>query len=138
MHEHVFLYNFKIEGTLISIGIDIIEISRIEKILKRNEFFLEACFSNEEILQLREKKSFYSSVSAHFCAKEAFYKCIGKSISRIEYFKEISVLNSTSGCPYLKLSDKLKRKYINLNFSVSISHCVKYACATVVSESTIL
>ena len=39
--------------------------------------------------------------------------------------------------PLIKTTLKILKKNINLNFSVSISHCVKYACATVVSESTI-
>ena len=120
---------------MVNIGIDIVEIDRIKKILQRNKFFLEACFSNEEIIQLKEKRSFYSSVAAHFCAKEAFYKCIGKSISYIEYFKEIYILNNNLGSPYVKLSRKLEPRYSNFRFSVSMSHCIKYACATVVSEN---
>ena len=53
------------------VGIDIIEVKRIRNILDRNKFFLNYCFSDDEIQQIVSKKSVASSVAARFCAKSS-------------------------------------------------------------------
>ena len=119
---------------MVRVGIDILEIERIRKIIRRNNFFLEMCFSNKEIDQLSDKTSFYSSVASRFCAKEAFFKCIGKKIEKIKYLKYIQILSKESGEPFIVLSSDIKQNYEGWNFSLSISHCNKFACACVISE----
>lgn len=119
---------------MIKIGIDIIEVDRIDKILKRNIFFLSKCFSEKEIEQLRLKRILCQHVASRFCAKEAFFKCVGLKISKIEELKMISIINLESGQPIIILNGELKEKYKHLNFSVSMSHCSKFACSSVVCQ----
>ena len=117
------------------IGIDIIEIKRIKNILDRNKFFLNYCFSNDEIQQIVSKKSVASIVAARFCAKESFFKCIGEGIKKAENFKLIKILNSKNGIPKIILGGYLRKKYKNFNFQLSLSHCREYACAVVIKEN---
>ena len=64
----------------INIGIDIIEIERIKKIIARNKFFINTILCYDEINQILQKKNIYESIAARYCAKESFFKCIGKGI----------------------------------------------------------
>lgn len=114
-----------------NIGIDIIEIERIEKIIKKNKFFLNKIFCNDEIEQILQKKNIFESAAARYCAKESFFKCIGTGIQKISNFKKIKILNNQYGKPEIFLLDNFKEKYQNFKFNLSMSHCKKYACAVV-------
>ena len=119
---------------MVNVGIDILEVERIKNIIKRNKYFLDLCFCDEEIDQIKNKNSIYQSVSSRFCAKEAFFKCIGEKISKLKHLKEIKVLNLESGKPIIRLSSNLNERYKKWNFSLSISHSRIFACAVVVSS----
>lgn len=114
-------------------GIDIIEIGRIRKVIGRNKFFLSVIFSERELEQVSRKPDIYSSIAARFCAKEAFFKCIG-GIKSLHDLKSVEILNSKSGQPEIYLNNVFSEKYKNFEFSVSLSHCKEYACAIVVSN----
>lgn len=116
-----------------NIGIDIIEIERIKKIIERNKFFLNKIFCSDEIEQIFLKKNIFESTAARYCAKEAFFKCIGTGIEKISDFKMIKILNNQNGQPEIFLSSNFKKKYEKYEFKVSFSHCKKYACATVLA-----
>ena len=119
---------------MVNVGIDILEIDRIKNVMKRNKYFLDICFCAEEIYQINDKSSIYQSVTSRFCAKEAFFKCIGEKINKIKYLKDIKILNSESGKPIIYLSENLKNRYKEWSFSLSISHSKSFACAVVVSS----
>ena len=117
-----------------NIGIDIIEIERITKIIKKNKFFLDKIFCSDEIGQTFLKKNIFESIAARYCAKESFFKCIGTGIKKIQNFKEIKILNNKNNQPEIFLSENFKKIYKNFKFSVSMSHCKKYACAVVLAK----
>ena len=106
------------------LGIDLIEIDRVEKVLKKHSNFLNRIFSNEEILKLEEKGFLLQSIAGNFCAKEAFLKSIGFGISKNINLKCIEILRNERNAPYIKIKEdntELK-KYKNVKFSVSIAH----------------
>ena len=113
-----------------NVGIDIIEIKRIRKIVERNKFFLISIFSERELKQINKKPDIYSSIAARFCAKEAFFKCIG-GINSLNDLKLVEILNNKSGQPKIYLNNIFSKKYKNYKFAVSLSHCREYACSTV-------
>ena len=117
------------------IGIDIIEIDRIDKIIKRNKFFISCVFSRDEIDQLSKKKPMNESIASRFCAKESFFKCVGEGIKNIKNLKSVKILNSKDGKPEIILEGKLLEKYKDHTFHVSMSHCKKYATAIVEMNS---
>ncbi len=117
------------------VGIDLVEIKRIEKLLETN--FLKRFFGLEEQNELKEKKFCPLSVAAAFAVKEAFSKAIGTGIKGFS-LDEVQTLHDNEGKPYLTLSGNALKiaKEKSLIFNVSISHEKKYATAIVIAEKS--
>ncbi len=116
-----------------SIGIDLIEISRIKNSMRRPSF-LDKILGQNEYNQLQEKNFPPQSVAVNFCAKEAFLKALGKGLGDIN-LAEIELLRKKSGQPYLQLSGKALdlAKSEHLAFSVSATHTENYASVVVLA-----
>lgn len=114
-------------------GTDIVEIDRIQDALSKSPFFAEKVFTRAEIDYCESKnKSKYQSYAARFAAKEAVAKAFGTGICDSLGWKDIEVLNSESGKPYVNLSDKAKKLLEQLKGSsieLSLSHSDNYAVA---------
>jgi len=106
-----------------SVGIDIVEIKRINKLVG-NKRFCYRVFSDKEISYCKSRKNPGQHYAVRFAAKEAVWKALGK---RGITHKDISIRNSPEGKPEVILPDKLKR--LEKNFSVSLSHTKDYAVA---------
>lgn len=122
-----------IKGT----GVDIIEISRIEKSLT-NEKFIERIFTKkeQEYCNSREQMA-VSSYAARFAAKEAVVKALGTGISGGGLWTDIEILPDDDGAPHVKLYGYFayiatKRKIYNI--FISLSHCKEYAVAQAILE----
>ena len=77
-------------NNIFGIGTDIVDISRVKKLLNRNKKFKYRIFSEKEIKYCESKKNKIGSYSKRFAAKEAFAKAIGIGISKGLSFNEIS------------------------------------------------
>ena len=124
---------------ILGIGVDIIEKTRIEKLLKSN-LFIKRIFSDSEILKakkINDKKSYYSK---RYAAKEAFTKSIGTGFRNNLNFKDISIVNDKMGKPSFIISEKIKKiikkefKVSSFNFLLSISDEKKYSIAYVILQ----
>ena len=124
---------------ILGIGVDIVENSRITKLL-RNKLFIKRIFSNSEILiakKLKNKNNYYSK---RFAAKEAFAKSIGTGFRNNLNFKDISIINDKLGKPSFKINEKIKKiikkqfKTTSFNFFLSISNEKKYSIAYVILQ----
>jgi len=124
---------------ILGVGVDIVENSRIAKLLK-NKLFIKRIFSNSEILianKTKDKKSFYSK---RFAAKEALAKSIGTGLRDGFNFKDISIINDKLGKPSFVINDKIKKivkkqfKTTSFNFFLSISDEKKYSIAYVILQ----
>lgn len=105
-------------------GIDLLKIDRVEKVyLNYGENFLKKIFSNNEIKQIKEKKSKIKyKIASKFSAKEATSKALGTGFSEGVKFKDIEILNLKSGKPIINLYGKAKKMIKNIqSSSVSIS-----------------
>lgn len=114
-----------------NVGIDSVEISRIEKSLEIKGF-LERVFSAEEIDFFKSRNMRAESIAANFAAKEAFSKALGTGIRGFS-LNEISVLRDELGAPYLTLSGKALEVSAGLSFKVSITHTQTTATAIVLA-----
>jgi len=118
------------------IGIDIIEIFRIEKAIARwGEGFLRRVYTEPELKLYRKKQS---SLAARFAAKEAVMKALGKSTGIS--LKEIEVLSDPGGKPVVNLYGRTQNQARDLGlgldgFAVSLSHSREYAVALVSGET---
>lgn len=112
------------------IGIDIIELDRIEKILTRQEKFIDRILTTLEIQQynkLSDKRK-VEFLAGRFAAKEAFSKAVGTGIGQELSFTDIEIQVNENGKPFIT-------KPIETGVHLSISHSENYAVAQVVIET---
>jgi holo-[acyl-carrier protein] synthase len=101
---------------IIGIGIDLVDLKRIEAILERNgERFISKVFTGREIRTNEAKE-----IGGKFAAKEAFVKAIGTGFDNIR-FKDIEVLNTDSGKPYYCISGRLAESMNNVSWQAHLS-----------------
>ncbi len=115
------------------IGIDIVELDRIEKLMERQPRFLARILTESELgrcegLSGRRKLEF---IAGRFAVKEAFSKAAGTGIGSELSFQDIETFADKAGKPYIK-SAQLNNDY---RVHVSISHSREYAAAQVIIES---
>lgn len=111
------------------IGLDIIEIDRIERAVNKNERFPERILTeNERGLygELKSKRRKLEFLAGRFAAKEAFAKATQRGIGRLS-FKHIDVLKSVTGAPAIHVEGYAPEKVF-----VSITHSKAYAAAQVI------
>ena len=118
---------------MFSVGIDLVEIARIERSMKHPRFCARL-FGEEEIRRLSPRGFPARSVAAGFCAKEAFAKAVGTGFGPIRP-REIELLRAPSGRPELRLSGRAAAFAGGRTFSVSVTHTAGYAAAAVVGEA---
>ena len=116
------------------IGIDIIEINRIEQAVKeQGDKFLNRVYTKREI---EKYAGLHQSLAARFAAKEAVIKAMDTAGEGISY-KNIEVLAEPGGKPVIILHQKAKTLAESAGitgFSVSLSHSDNYAVAMVIGE----
>ena len=124
---------------ILGIGVDIVENSRVARLLKSN-LFIKRIFSNPEILnakKIKDRKNYYSK---RFAAKEAMVKSIGTGFRNNLNFKDISIVNDKLGKPSFIINKKIKKvvkkqfKTSSFNFFLSIADEKKYSIAYVILQ----
>lgn len=116
---------------ILGIGIDIVEIKRIQKAIE-NMRFLEKYFCEAE----REYARCAESLAGNFAAKEAAAKALGCGFRGFGP-KQIAVLRDDLGKPYIQFYGKAKERAEQLGAThvyVTISHERQYAIANVILE----
>lgn len=111
------------------LGIDILEVDRIEKALKK-ENFLDRVFTKKELEFAKTYKNIASHLTGYFCAKESVMKALEdcKKIS----FLDIEIYHNKYGKPFVKLYNKALEIYTKNNYKnidISISQTDNYATA---------
>lgn len=119
---------------MLSVGIDLVEIGRIEKSVG-SQRFVERVYGKSERAEFARRPNCASSMAAAFAAKEAFSKAIGTGIRGFS-LREVELLHDTLGAPYLFLSGKAADIAAgrSLRFCVSVTHTEHYASAVVIAE----
>lgn len=124
---------------ILGIGTDIVDVARIEKLLrdKRDEF-LARVYTKEEIAYCDEKARPAVHFAARFAAKEALMKAIGTGWAKGVGFGDICVVNDPDGKPGLQTQGETRRILDGFGPSflwLSLSHTKEYAMAMVVIEA---
>jgi holo-[acyl-carrier protein] synthase len=90
---------------IIGIGNDLIDISRIEKTIKRfGNRFIQRIFTKEEKIKSEKRRLKAASYAKRFAAKEACSKALGTGFRRGVYWHDIGVVNLPSGKPTINLT----------------------------------
>lgn len=120
---------------IIGIGSDIVEVERIEKVIKRTKSFLKGAFTEKEIDYFSGKKNKYESIAGIFAAKEAVSKALNTGIRGFK-LKDIEIVHTELGKPIINLSEKVINKFQleNCRVHVTISHTDKNAISFAVIE----
>ena len=117
------------------IGVDIIEIARIEKAVAHwGEHFLHRIYTDAELALCRQKPSF---LAARFASKEAVMKLLGTGTKGV-CWKEIETLSHPSGKPLVNLYGRaqIEAKRLGLRgIAISLSHSREYAIAFASGET---
>ncbi len=119
--------------TRFSVGVDIVEIERIEAVLRRHgERFLQRVYTPTEQAYCRGR---VPELAARFAAKEAVSKALGTGLRGIAW-QEMEILGDERGKPLVCLHGRAKARAEELGlseFAVSLSHSRDYAVALVVA-----
>lgn len=115
-----------------SVGVDIVEICRIEKMLhKWPERFLNRVFTPAEQAYCLAKSNAAMHLAGRFAAKEAVLKVLGTGLRDVKW-TEIEIIRDELGKPQVRLNGKagmLARKQEISAVLISISHSRAYAVA---------
>lgn len=115
---------------IVGIGIDAVEVNRIRKAVNKKGKFLERVFSVREIKLSQRGKFRFEELAGRFAVKEAVFKAIKTGWRRGVTFKDVIVLNESSGAPYVNLTGKALEIATALGVKdiiVSISHTKELA-----------
>lgn len=113
------------------IGVDMIVISRIEKMLdKFGEKALKKFLSEDEISLV--KKS--TTAAGFWAAKEAASKALGTGIGKECGFNDIILSKTSKGAPQIEFSQKVVKSFNIKDSSLSITHDGGFAIAVVAIE----
>ena len=116
------------------IGLDIIDISRIERSIAKSERLAERVLTIKEfeLYKAMEPKRKVEFLAGRFAAKEAFVKATGTGIGKAISFQDIEVLPSESGAPSI-----VAVGYEGERIFISITHTDNYAAAQVIIEELV-
>ncbi len=123
--------------TIIGIGVDLVEIARIESsIIRHGERFLRRVFTEDERAYCGRMKAPAPCYAARFAAKEAASKAFGTGIGAEFGWLDLEVLRRENGAPFLHFhgSAATFAKRIGIDeMMLSLSHSEHYAIANAVA-----
>ena len=105
-------------------GVDIVENSRIKKLIKKIKF-IKRIYSTHEIKKSKYIKNKVNFFAKRFAAKEAFVKSIGLGFRKGINLKDICVHKDKLGKPKIVLNSKVKKvlskKFNSNRFKIFLS-----------------
>jgi len=118
------------------IGIDIIEVKRMERWLDKPDLLKRYFHPQEITLVFSRKNSAAQTLAARFAAKEAFGKALGTGLAGIE-LKDIIVINNDKGKPDVRLTGTAENEFEKSGANkvhLSLTHERENAIAMIVLE----
>ena len=117
---------------ILGTGIDIIEISRIQKAIERwGEDFLKHVFTPQEIAFAQKYKFPYAHYAGRFAAKEAVIKAVSQiDPGRTLAMHQVEIRNDRLGRPHIILHDGRRDR---LKVHVSLSHVETVAVSSAIA-----
>jgi holo-[acyl-carrier protein] synthase len=109
--------------SIVSVGVDLCDIARIERALARHPTFRERFFTTEEIAYCDSRARPAESYAGRFAAREAVIKALGGYFGK--RWKDISVSRARSGEPAILLEGnaKLRADHLGIErFLISFTH----------------
>ena len=112
-----------------SVGVDIIEIERVQQAVERYaQRFLQRIYTERELALCKGRPP---ELAARFAGKEAVSKVLGTGFAGISW-REIEILSDALGKPTVRLAGRALRRAEQLGIhrvEISLSHSRDYALA---------
>lgn len=90
---------------ILGIGSDLIDVRRVEDILARyGDRFIQRIFTETEQAKAQRRVNPAATYAKRFAAKEACSKALGTGLSQGVFFRDMGVVNLTTGQPTLQLT----------------------------------
>ena len=123
---------------IIGIGIDLVEVDRVENSVKKfGDRFLRRVFTDHEIDYCQSKINSFQYFSVRFAAKEALLKAIGTGLRGGISWQEIEIVHDKLGKPSLLCQGRCGEVLHQLGAEkpiLSLSHTGNYGIAVVILE----
>jgi len=125
---------------ILGIGVDIIQNSRIKRLIIKKSF-INRSFGKQEIELSKKVKNKVNYFAKRFAAKESFVKSLGTGFRASLNLKDIEILNDKLGKPYFFISKKIhniinkKFKIKGFNLFLSISDEKDYSIAFTILQN---
>jgi holo-[acyl-carrier protein] synthase len=111
----------------LSVGIDLIEIERVERALERRPRLANRLFTQAELAYARERARPGRHLAARFAAKEAVIKALGQGVP----LREIEVVSGEP--PTLRLHGQAAKAAGDAEIAISLTHSRESAAAVAVA-----
>lgn len=125
-------------NTQVGVGVDMVEVARMERIIGRTPSFTTKVFSPDEIAYCTAKPNPAMHFAARFAAKEAVVKALGTGFSCGIGMHDIEVVLDKAGRPTVVLTGRaaeLAREADITDIEISLTHTDSEAMAFVVAIS---
>lgn len=124
----------------VGLGLDVVEIARMEAILARTPAF-KGIFSEEERQYCDAKARPAAHYACRFAAREAVCKALGTGFSQGVKPQDIEVCRTGAGRPYVRLSGRAAEVAAELGItdlplSLSYTHTEAVACAMAITKAS--
>ena len=125
---------------LAGIGVDIIEIARVERALKRTPRMAQRLFTDEERAYCERTARPAQHYAGRFAAREAVLKALGTGFSQGIGLKDVSVTRDESGRPQVLLAGRAaevaaEQGMLEIALSLSFTRDMAVANAVAVTEA---
>jgi holo-[acyl-carrier protein] synthase len=123
---------------IVGIGIDIVEVQRIRRALRRSEETAKRIFTAVELEYCLERRNKYQHFAGRFAAKEAAFKALGTGWQKGIRWQDVEVVAEKHGRPSLRFYGRAGEFLEALGVKrglVTISHTSEYAVAAVVLDT---
>ncbi|MEP6493172.1 MAG: holo-ACP synthase [bacterium] len=124
---------------IVGIGIDAVDIERIEHMFANHGERMSArLFSEDELAYIRTKSFPAQHMAVRLAAKEAAYKALtGNDLARAISWRDIEVVTKSDGAPELRLHGRAAARFAEVggtSIHVSLTHSALTAAAVVIVE----
>jgi holo-[acyl-carrier protein] synthase len=108
---------------ILGIGNDLIDITRIENTIARyGDRFIQRIFTPTEQAKAKERSNPIPTYAKRFAAKEACSKALGTGFRNGVFFRDMGVINMSSGKPTLELTGGALKRLQSMTPPGMIAH----------------
>lgn len=130
------------QDSSVGLGVDIVEIERMRKILKRSPAFARRVFSAEERAYAESTSLPEAHYATRFAAKEAVLKALSTGFSQGIHPRDVEVKRTSKGRPYAVLTGRAKEVAAQMGvrelpLSLSYTHSEAVACAMAITDKSV-